>query len=109
MDYDVEREKQSQSELRKAFRDIFPLASEHDLPWAPCHIKGFLRDRIRREAEERVFHFHARVVHVLCEVSPPKTHVEDMARIVVEKAKEADRLKVQVDRLMEQIAELTED
>lgn len=97
MDYDIERKKQESTDLRKAFRELFPLAAEHDLPWAPCHIKRFLRDRISQECADRIFHFQSRVCRILCEVSPPKTHVEDMCRIVVEEAKQArsDRLKLE--------------
>ncbi len=90
MDYDVEREKRKSEEIRVAFREIFPLASENDLPWAACQIKGFLRKRIEDEVSEGIFHFRAAVLRILCEVAPPKSHVEDMARIVVEKAKKYD-------------------
>jgi hypothetical protein len=93
MDYDIERAKQNEAEIRKAFAEIFPLCNEKDLPWAACHIKGFLRDRIRREVEEGMSWFQHRVVRVLCEISPPKTHVEDMARICVEQAKRAAELE----------------
>ena len=78
-DYDVEREKRKSEEIRGAFREMFPLVDESDLPWAACQIKAFLRDRIRKEVEAGVFHFQSRVTRVLCEVSPPKSHVEDMA------------------------------
>lgn len=93
MTYDIEREKQATAEIRKAMAECFPLANENDLPWAPSQIKAFLRDRIKREVDEGIFHFQARVTRVLCEVSPPKSHVEDMARICVEQAKEMPRLK----------------
>lgn len=102
MDYDVEREKRKSEEIRIAFREIFPLAAENDLPWAACQIKGFLRKRIEEEVAEGIFHFRACVVRILCEVSPPKSYVEDMARIVVEKAKkydEASRVGGPLDRL----------
>ena len=101
MDYDVERSKQEQAELRKAFRELFPLAGESDLPWAACHIKQFLRDRISIECAERIFHFQSRVVRILCEVSPPKTHVEDMCRIVVEEAKKARQDRVKLEAAVE--------
>ncbi len=108
MDYDVEREKRKSEEIRIAFRELFPLAGENDLPWAACHIKEFLRDRISLECSERIFHFQSRVVRVLCEIAPPKTHVEDMARMVVEEAKEARRLKPELERLKEIKAERDE-
>lgn len=92
MDYDVEREKRKSEEIRTAFREVFPLCDENDLPWAPSHIKGFLRDRIKREVQEGVFHFQSRVCRILCEVSPPKSHIEDMCRIVTDQAKEAETL-----------------
>lgn len=105
--YDIERERQKSEEIRKAFREIFPLADENDLPWAACHIKDFLRQRIKREVQEGTHRFVSRVCRVLCEISPPKTHVEDMARIVVEAAKEGRRHANDVVRLKEQIAKLT--
>lgn len=108
MDYDVERERQASTELRKAFRELFPLAGENDLPWAACHIKQFLRDRIEQETVERVHHFTMRVVRILCEVSPPKTHVEDMARIVVEEAKRARQDRAKLEKAVETAAERDE-
>jgi len=105
MDYDVERSKQASEEIRKAFREIFPLTFEHDLPWAACHIKDFLRNRIEQEAAERVHHWQHGIVKVLCEVSPPKTHAVDMARIVVEKAKKADEMR----RAFEDLEEIKKD
>jgi hypothetical protein len=108
-EYDVEKSKRESSELRAAFAEIFPLANEQDLPWAPCQIKAFLHDRIRREVESGAFHFTARVVKVLCEVSPPKTHVEDMARIAVEECKtaraQAEQLRERVKMLEQKLAE----
>lgn len=98
MDYDLERSRHEEEELRKVFREMFPLSSEHDLPWAPCHIKQFLRDRINQEASDRIFHYQSRIVRILCEISPPKTHVEDMCRIVVEEAKEFRRYKQELER-----------
>lgn len=108
MDYDVERSKQAAEEIRVAFRAMFPLAAEHDLPWAACQIQEFLRDRIRREVEEGVFHFQSRVVRVLCEISRPKTHVEDMARIVVDEAKKARELASQLESTKKQNEQLKE-
>lgn len=87
MSYDLEREKQKSEEIRKAFREMFPLAYEHDLPWAACQIKAFLLKKIEEEVADRVIHFQRRIASILCEVSPPKTHMEDMARIVVDDAK----------------------
>jgi hypothetical protein len=93
MDYDLEREKRKSEEVRKVFREMFPLTNENDLPWAVCQIPEFLKKRIDQEVADGVCWFQQRVCRVLCEVSPPKTHVEDMARIVVEKAKELERAK----------------
>lgn len=80
-----------EKELKEVFSKVFPLADEKDLPWATCHIDRFLRERVAKEVELGTRFFTSRVVKVLCEVSPPKAHVEDMARIVVDKAKEAER------------------
>lgn len=101
MSYDIERAKRETTDLQAAFREIFPLAGDFDLPMAPCHIKDFLRQRIEYETAERTFHAFSRVVKVLCEVSPPKTHLVDMARIVVDKAKESIRAKEQLENLAE--------
>lgn len=87
-----EESRKFEKELRDAFRQLYPLTEERDLPWAPCHIDGFLRERLRREVEQRVRHFEHRVVRVLSEVSPPK-HIDDMARHAVEAAKTGERLK----------------
>jgi hypothetical protein len=78
--------KSESEDVKGAFKEIFPLADEKDLPWSASQIKGFLRDRIRWEVEEGMFHFQSRVVKILCEISPPKTHIEDMCRIVVTEA-----------------------
>lgn len=48
MSYEIEQVKQRETDLTKAFRDIFPLAGEKDLPWTSSQIKGFLRDRMAR-------------------------------------------------------------
>jgi Asp-tRNA(Asn)/Glu-tRNA(Gln) amidotransferase C subunit len=101
LSYDIERSKRETTDLQAAFREIFPLAGDFDLPRAPCHIKDFLRQRIEYETAERTFHFVSQVTRVLCEVSPPKTHVVDMARIVVDKAKESIRAKEQLENLAE--------
>lgn len=93
MTYDIEREKRETAEIRKAMKECFPLADENHLPWAASQIKEFLRDRIKREVAEGVFNFQASVVRILCEVAPPKTHVEDMARICVTQAEEVPRLR----------------
>jgi hypothetical protein len=106
VDYDIERAKQEQAEIRKAFREIFPLAAESDLPWAASHIKNFLRDRIKREVQEGVFHFQSAIVRVLCEISPPKTHVVDMARIVVEAARDGRRFQEQLESVKKERDEL---
>lgn len=116
MDYDRERKKQEEGELRKAFRELFPFSNEHDLPYAPCHIKQFLRNLIAEEAADRLFFLQSRVARILCEIAPPKTHIEDMCRIVVEEAKRGrkDRLelekaaatKAERDELFERISEI---
>lgn len=108
MDYDVERKRQEESELRKAFRELFPLAFEHDLPSAPCHIKRFLRNLITEEAANRLFFLQSRVAHILCEISPPKTHIEDMCRIVVEEAKRGRQDRLALERAAETKAERDE-
>ena len=101
MSYDIETAKRESTERQAAFREIFPLAGDFDLPRTPSQIKQFLRDRINQETDERVFHFVSQVTRVLCEVSPPKTHLVDMARIVVEKAKESIRAKPKLEALAE--------
>lgn len=108
MSYDLERERQKEQDIRKAFRECFPLAYEGDLPWAACHIRGFLKDRIEIEVREGVQHFVSRVTRVLCEISPPKTHIEDMARIVVEEAKRYRTAKPQLELAAEAIKERDE-
>lgn len=108
MDYDVEREKRKSEDIRKVFRELFPLAAEEDLPWAPAHIKQFLRNRIRKEVEEGVHHFTTRVVRVLCEVSPPKTHVDDMARIAVDQAKASKQWEIKASSYKEEMVKLHE-
>lgn len=111
MDYDIEREKQKSEEIRQVFREIFPLVSEFDLPWAAGHIKSFLQRRIAAEIQEGTFHFTSSIVGVLCEVSPPKTHVVDMARICVNAVKTAQNdvqsLLKKVERLESKVLELT--
>ena len=99
MDYDIEREKRKTEELHKAFRAIFPLASDNDLPSSASQISAFLKGRIEFEVEKATSQFTSRVVRILCEVSPPKTHVEDMARIVVNQAKESLSFKEKADKL----------
>lgn len=85
--------------IKDEFRKLFPLVDERDLPWYPTHIAEFLKKRIAFEVEQQVFWFQSRVVKVLCEVSPPKTYVEDMARIVVDKAKKADELEARIRKI----------
>lgn len=104
MNYDVEREKRKSEEIRKVFREMFPLVNEDDLPSAPGHIKPFLAERIKREVADGTQYFTSRVVRILCEVSPPKNHVEDMARICVEQAKTAPTLEERCQKLSEQLA-----
>lgn len=99
MNYDVEKAKREVSELQQAFREIFPLAGDFDLPRAPCHIKQFLRDRIEQETSERCFHQISQISRVLCEVTLPKTHMVDMARIVVDEVKNARRMAKELQAL----------
>lgn len=106
MSYDIEVSKGVEKELKKAFAEAFPLCDEHDLPWAGCQVKEFLQKRIALEVEEGVRWFTQRVVQVLCEVSPPKRHVDDMARIVVNKALATERVEEQLKREKLQVAEL---
>lgn len=87
MDYDIEREKQKSNEIRKAFREMFPLCMEHELPWDVCQIADFLKRRIEIEVRENTDHFVQSIARVLCEVTRPKTHMVDMARIIVEEVK----------------------
>lgn len=94
-----------ESELKAAMQALFPLAEERDLPWAACHLQNFLKARIDLEVAEKVRHFTSRVVRVLCEVSPPKQHVDDMARIAVNKAHESDMLLQRVDELKLKLVE----
>lgn len=108
MTYDIEASKRETSELKRAFAELFPLVDERDLPRTPSHIKDFLRKRIEFEVERGVFHFQSRVVRILCEISPPKTHVEDMARIVVNQAKETDTLHERCNTLSERLTQLME-
>ena len=52
--------------------------------------------------------FQSRVVKVLCEVSPPKQYVEDMARIVVNQAKEYAKMQAMADEMKAQYYEILE-
>ena len=82
-----------EQELKRAFAEIFPLANDRDLPWAACQIGNFLKKRIALEVGEQTRHFTTRVVKILCEQSPPRSTVEDMAREVVCKAAVSERHK----------------
>lgn len=106
--YDVERSKQESAELRKVFREMFPLAPEHDLPWAACHIREFLKTRIEIEISEGTQHYTSRVARILCEVTRPRTHIEDMVRAVVEIAKKAVEDRRKLDGAVEVTAERDE-
>lgn len=97
--YDVEQSKKESAEIKAAFAKMFPLCDERDLPWAICHIEEFLKKRIAHEINQGAFRRESGIVEVLCEVSPPKNHVVDMARIVVEQAKEAAGFAKQVQEL----------
>lgn len=90
MRYDIEREQRKSEEIRVAFRECFPLAPVESLPWAACQIKRFLSDRIEQESKYATSNFVSEVAKVLLEISPPKTHVVDMARIVVTAVREAE-------------------
>lgn len=79
--------------LVAAFKKVFPLADERDLPNSPARIPRFLEIRVKLEVDEATLYFQHRVVQILCEVTHPKHHVEDMARAVVELAKEAKTLR----------------
>lgn len=103
MNYDIEQKKRESSAIRQAFAECFPLVDERDLPSAAVHIRNFLCSRIRHEVELGTRHFTSRVVRVLCEISPPKNYVEDMARIVVNKAKEAEQLADKVKALQAEL------
>src|ERR1700724_503405 len=110
MDYDAEREKQKSEEIRRIFREIFPLCQEEDLPWAACHIKDFLRNRIKHEVQEQTEGFTCDIARVLCEVTPPKSWMIDMVRIVVNELKSSrsdiKREREKVEDLKKQIGKL---
>ncbi len=80
-------------ELKETFGKLFPLVPERDLPWAVCQIPRFLKKRVEFEVEQDTAHFVSEVCRILCEATPPKTHVQDMARNVVDQAKGLGRLK----------------
>lgn len=96
----IETTRKLEAEMKLAFATMFPLCSEHELPRAACHIEGFLKKRIAIEVEQATRHFTTSVVKVLCEISPPKTHVCDMARIVVQEAERAKQLEDSLRRLV---------
>lgn len=106
MDYDIEREKRKSEEVRRAMREAFPLCDENVLPWAASQIPEFLAKRIKSEVEEQTRAFTREIASVLLEVSPPKTHLVDMARICVDQCRHTARLVEQIDRLKNRIAEL---
>lgn len=81
-------ESQKHEELiREAFRQLYPLTPEELLPWYPTHIPEFLRDRLKRELSNQVEGFIRGVSRILLDVTPPKTHMVDMARKVVTELK----------------------
>ena len=92
MNYDIEREKQKSEEIRQVCRQMFPLADETDLPWAATQLPGFLAARIKHEVEQGTKNFTMQLCKVLCEISTPKTHIIDMARICVDEAKAVPKL-----------------
>jgi rRNA maturation endonuclease Nob1 len=77
--------------LQKAFGKLFPLCPVAQLPRKAEDIERFLKKRIPLEVEESTLHMVRQVSKVLCEISPPKSYLVDMARIVTDKAKEAER------------------
>lgn len=108
MDYDLEREKQQSAEIRKAFREMFPLCMENELPWSPNQMRDFLQRRIELEVRENTDHFMMSIARVLCEVTCPKTHVIDMVRIVVEEVKSARSNKEKLEKAKETTEERDE-
>jgi len=106
--FDELRAVQERSEIRKVFRMMFPLAWEADLPSRPGEIPAFLREKLEQEARDRVTHFQQRIVRILCEIAPPKSHMEDMARIVVEEAKKYREAREKYERLAQITAERDE-
>ncbi len=80
-------------EIKELFGRMFPLVPVRDLPTVPNHIPSFIEKRISQEVEWQTQHFTTQVVKVLCEVTHPKTHVADMARLVVNKVQMLDRLR----------------
>lgn len=93
-----------ESELKAACKEMFPLAEDRDLPWAACQLRRFLEGRIAAEVENRVQGFTERVIKVLIEISPLKQYPEDMARIVVDRAKQSQRLEKEIEVLREKLA-----
>lgn len=103
--------------LQKEFTKLFPLAPVETLPAKADEIGAFLAKRIPLEVEAANLHMVRQVGRVLCEISPPKTHLVDMARIVVEHARERDhyfndaknlrvineRLKAEADELRQKL------
>ncbi len=98
MTYDTEIGKKLERDMITGFKAAFPLADERDLPRTGNQIKPFLKDRIDLEVKEGIRNFQSRVVRILCEVSEPKNHVEDMARIVVNEANKVHSLSEQLKR-----------
>lgn len=80
--------------LNEALKKMFPFASEDSIPTYPQGLQQFLEDRLDFELDKRVHGFTAAITRILCEVTRPKTHVQDMVRIVVEKAKLADEFQL---------------
>lgn len=76
-----------EKELKAAFARLYPLAREADLPWAACQIERFLKRRLELELERNTAGYAQEIGSVLLEASHPKPHLVDMARIVVERAK----------------------
>jgi hypothetical protein len=101
----IETSRKYEAEIKKAFTELFPLADDRDLPSYPSHIPDFLKKRLALEVEERCRHLTSRIVRILCEVTHPKTHIEDMVRAAVEKAKATERVEVERDRVKLELVE----
>lgn len=103
MQYDSEASKKFDRELVSGFKHAFPLVDERDLPRTPAQIKQFLAERVATEVKEGIRSFQSRIVRVLCEVSEPKNHVEDMARIVVNEAMKVPGLNEQLRKKADEV------
>lgn len=78
-----------EEELRAVFAKMYPFTPKHHLPWAACQIPDFIRARIEHEVKIETREVTNHIVRILAEASPPKHHVSDMVRYVVDLAKKA--------------------